>query len=125
MHPHRVTCRRQLQRHRRCLGPGRPLHPSPRPRLLRAVVRRRRLQEIAPDVPEPGEHAIIPDPATDPDGAVRYLAQRMADFADYNSMEGWFNTIAAPMEKGFFPPDWEDVIKEYKRNETRLKAAGA
>lgn len=78
---------------------------------------RRRLEDLeAPD-------GSGPDPKTDPQAAINWIAAQLAQFQVYEHAETWWNQYIAPREAEFQVDDWELLMNEWKRTETRLLPA--
>lgn len=75
---------------------------------------RRRLEDLeAPD-------GSGPDPKSDPQAAINWIAAQLVQFQVYEQAEGWWNKYIAPREAEFQVDDWELLMNEWKRTEQRL-----
>src|SRR5262245_8223677 len=62
----------------------------------------------------------MPDPEEDVTVAIQWVAQQLADFKDYSKAETFWNTTVAPRENEFDRTDFEVLLAEWRRTETRL-----
>ena len=66
-----------------------------------------------------------PSVPTDPQEAMNWIASQLQGFASYEAAEAFWNQKVAPLEKQFDVTDWEMLMQEWRRAETRLGAVGA
>jgi hypothetical protein len=59
-----------------------------------------------------------PDPSKDPDAFVKWAAEQIRAFDDFEAANTWFNDVVEPA--GIFPPDKEELVGELRRLEERL-----
>lgn len=62
----------------------------------------------------------MPSPDTDPEAFIKWLNAKCATFTTYADMEAYWNERVAPMLDMMFPPDQEECMGIWRRNETRL-----
>ncbi len=61
----------------------------------------------------------MPDPS-DPTAAMNWVAAQLQDFLEYDAGEAFWNQVVAPREREFSPPDWDMLLQEWQRFETRF-----
>ena len=82
---------------------------------LKAAVERR-LSDLEPkNLPEG-----MPDPKKDAQETMNWIATQLLALKSMEAVEAFWNEMVAPHERDFDITDWEMLMKEYERAETRL-----
>lgn len=71
-----------------------------------------RLEQIEP--------AGMPSPEVDPNETMNWVAAQLQQMATYQAAESFWNTVVAPRENEFERLDWEMLMEEWRRAESRL-----
>ena len=64
----------------------------------------------------------LPDVQKDYEGFVSLAIMKMADFDDGGALETFWNDEIAPFEKALMPPDWDDLVDAYGKQQAKLGA---
>jgi len=73
------------------------------------------------DLSAPKEPSLdMPDPKADPVAALNWVAAQLQDFVEYPAGENFWNQVVAPREGDFQQPDWEMLLQEWQRFETKF-----
>lgn len=85
----------------------------------------RRLQDLgvsAPTQAESEEASVegMPDPKVDSQEAMNWVATQLQQFKSYEAGEAFWNRFVAPREEDFDTMDWEMLLQEWQRFETRF-----
>jgi len=62
----------------------------------------------------------MPDPKTDPQEAMNWVAGQLVHFSTYEAGEAFWNQVVAPHEQAFDQTDWEMLMREWQRFNDRF-----
>jgi hypothetical protein len=88
-----------------------------------AVIRRTSDLQAAATAPKPGlgnGSGAMPDPKVDAQEAMNWVAAQLAQLKSWEGAKAFWNQYVAPRDKEFDQLDWEMLMEEWKRTETRL-----
>jgi hypothetical protein len=66
---------------------------------------------------------LMPDPKSDSQEAMNWVASQLQQFQEYEAGEKFWNEVVAPREQDFDTLDWEMLVQEWQRFETKFPQA--
>lgn len=67
-----------------------------------------------------GRQLVLPDVQKDYEGFVSLGIMKIAEHTDGGALETFWNAEIAPFEREVMPPDWEDLVDAYGKQQTRM-----